>query len=213
MPLFTKDGKGILFVHIPKTGGTSVVRFFLEGGWKIHDHDSSPIHDRNKANWFRASPPQHFSADTLERIFRLDRLDGILTFVRHPVNRILSEFWWQVKRKRIVTGSRPTKAFDRWCRDKLSIAQTIRELDANHFRPQVDFVLPTSTIGKFETNLNEAFINNFLAKCQVPEILCDFPVQNQSAGTNFSLNRASLSMVEDFYAKDFSTFDYSPFGA
>jgi hypothetical protein len=36
VPVMIKDGRSVLFIHIPKTGGTSVERLFKKSGWEQH---------------------------------------------------------------------------------------------------------------------------------------------------------------------------------
>ena len=63
MPLLVKDGRAFLFVHVPKTAGSSVYDTFKRGGWKVHDFDRT-----YKSNKFRTCPPQHFHAELLQSI-------------------------------------------------------------------------------------------------------------------------------------------------
>ena len=33
MPVFRQDGRAVLFVHVPKAGGSSLERLFAKSGW------------------------------------------------------------------------------------------------------------------------------------------------------------------------------------
>lgn len=54
MPLFHKNNKRILFIHIPKAGGTSIEQFFKRNGWEMEFYDGGGKGTKNE--FTRCSP-------------------------------------------------------------------------------------------------------------------------------------------------------------
>lgn len=202
MPLMVKDGKAFLFVHVPKTAGSSVYDTFKRGGWKVHDFDRT-----YKSNKFRTCPPQHFHAELLQSIYQIDRLSGILQFARHPVDRLLSEYFYRTKKYR---GKVPRSLhFPLWWRrvkKKYSVNKFVLD---NHLRPQAEFLLKGVMIGKFENDLNQRFLNNFLKTAGLPSDLPEFSMVNKSERASVRLSTSLVEDISDFYQEDFRHFGYS----
>lgn len=78
MPVFKKEK--IAFIHIPKTGGTSIVTAFLEMGYK-----REPISTTNHS-------PQHSTLNELYELGFVDDSYKIITSIRHPYARFTSEY-------------------------------------------------------------------------------------------------------------------------
>ena len=96
MPLI-QEHKAI-FLHIPKTGGTSVERFFKVTGdnkdnlWMNRNYNI--IKDAKKIT----SAPQHYPLSIVHEK-RPDVCDWFtFTIIRHPYQRILSEYFWRNNR-------------------------------------------------------------------------------------------------------------------
>lgn len=74
MTIFDKDNKKVVFLHIPKTGGSSITKLFEENGWSQqciqggHQHKTL---DQISVDW-----------SCVETIF---------TVIRNPIDRVLSE--------------------------------------------------------------------------------------------------------------------------
>lgn len=92
MPLFLKNK--ICLIHIPKCGGTSVTSTF-----ELHLDDPPVFIDRNfkpDKNFLNHSP-QHSSYSELKRLNLLPQDFKIISFVRHPYERFLSEYCWRIE--------------------------------------------------------------------------------------------------------------------
>jgi len=74
MPIFVKNGKRVLFAHIPKTGGTSIIAMAKDNGWKVE-------HGRE----------QHATM----RVYRDWDYDRAFSVVREPVERMKSFLAWR----------------------------------------------------------------------------------------------------------------------
>lgn len=134
MPIFRIAGKLILFIHIPKTAGTS-----METMLSLHPQCRG-IHclEVGMENVFNAvahCSPQHFHAQVLESIFDLRRFDFIFTIVRDPLCRLLSEHTMRIER-----GDIDRMTFENW----YLIAREKRLKDPylydNHLRPAYEYL-------------------------------------------------------------------------
>lgn len=112
MPIYEKNNKRILHVHIPKTGGSSITQLFRECGWGI-DKWSADGHGG-----------QHATRQTWKN---WGDFDYIFTVVRHPVFRALSDARGRVKDPKEVDYW-----VQNWCKE--SYAE-----HGNHNRQMVDF--------------------------------------------------------------------------
>lgn len=131
MPVLTRGGRSILFIHIPKTGGTSVEKAAEKMGWTLQFTIGGI---RAGTDSFIRISPQHFHATLLEQAFRLDAFDRILAVCREPFARLKSEYYWQLQNR--LTEQSP----DRWIDDVLESARTAPSAYDNHLRPQAEFI-------------------------------------------------------------------------
>jgi Sulfotransferase family len=104
MPIFERDGKSILFIHIPKTGGVSIV------DWLSHWGNPSFV-SMTAVETFRCNC-QHFMMSDFNYLFRSKRWDFIFTVIREPHDRIESEYCWRVAL--MPDKSKPPIAFSNW---------------------------------------------------------------------------------------------------
>ena len=210
MPIFTKEDKAILFVHIPKNGGSSIKKLFESMGWNTAEHCSSSIHRKGDPNWYRVVSPQHHHAAELKQLFRIERFDGVLTFVRNPVDRLVSEFFWRNRPENTKLRKLPLK-FASWWRESREACLSDRSYLDNHLRPQWEFLLPESTVGRFEHDISSTFVSNFLrvSGVRVPEEIEIPNVNQRKSKSNFEIGRNVLQDIEEFYARDFEVFGYA----
>ncbi len=143
MPIYScrRKNKNILFLHVPKCGGGSVEKFFRDNGFieelRCIDH---------RLRSYRCSP-QHWHAELLAPLINVDSFDYIFSVVRNPIHRLVSEYKWKVAHPWASAG------IDDWyirCRDAYKENQYIFD---NHFRPQVEFLLPSAKVFLLENGL------------------------------------------------------------
>jgi len=131
MPIFSKSGKNILFIHIPKSAGSSVEKIGKNCGWfESFSVRGKPLSD---IAYYKASL-QHLHADVLGQLFFLEKFDAIFTIVRNPFDRFKSEYYWQ-KSQSITT----LNAND-WIADTLARYEKYNHIYDNHIRPQIEFI-------------------------------------------------------------------------
>ena len=134
MPLFSKQGRFVYFIHIPKTGGSYIENVAQQNGWDAHFLlKGTPFADSH----FMPVSPQHFHAELLEQIFDFSKGIEIFTIVRNPFDRLKSEYYWQ--RRHQITDA----AVEDWIPRVMEEYSENPNVYRNHIRPQVDF-LPTT---------------------------------------------------------------------
>lgn len=131
MPIFSKNNKTILFIHIPKSAGSSIERIGRETGWI----ESFSIKGKalKEVSYCKATF-QHLHADVLSVLFDFEAFDSIFTVVRNPFSRFKSEYYWQ--RSQGITNLE----VDEWVNETFNKYSNNPYIYDNHIRPQVEFV-------------------------------------------------------------------------
>ena len=170
MPLARVGGVTLLFVHVPKTGGTSVEAYLRAKGATLALHGQA-------AAWSKA-PLQHLHREALAEAAPPGSYDLGFAILRDPLARLMSEFrmraepltakfrpagWLRAARNR--AAGRPTYGvriggrvefldFDDWAGRALELAARDPMAQSNHLRPQADFVVPGHRLFRFEAGLD-----------------------------------------------------------
>jgi len=209
MPTFVKDDRALLFVHVPKTGGTTVESMLKDAGWSMGFW--SRLQDEPKGQTrLRTCSPQHYHAALLRQVVRIARFDHIAVIVRHPEARFRSEFAWAHRNKPEVAGDE--KTVEEWARRVTTNYAKDHFLRDNHIRPQAEFVLPGSAVFKFEDGLADV-IAKMNANWDLG-LAATVPHEKNSgtkgaiSSRDVVLNDATRALVREFYAADFEAFGY-----
>lgn len=149
---------GIFFIHIPKTGGTSIEHAFKTRGMMRLEESFlytpwSRFVKKNRSDRIRCSL-QHLTFTELARIAPsvLSHMKGVFTVVRNPYDRILSEFYYL--KKRLLVKERDCKLWGlspawraRYLKNPNTFVRGVYALYLqnphildNHFLPQVEFL-------------------------------------------------------------------------
>ena len=199
MPFIELNGKRALFLHIPKTGGTTIEHWLAE---------AAPLHFRTVGiPAFSRSTPQHFRWHDFRTLFGDNYFDYVFTFVRNPYDRIASEFRMQAALQR-ESFWKEHSSFSIWLETTLEIAgRNPIHLD-NHVRPQWHFIGSNVRIFKFESGL-EAGLKD-VAETLGLEPPVDLPrrISTQESEIKFEWDLHDRILVETFYEKDFESFGY-----
>ena len=212
MPVFIKDDDAVLFVHIPKAGGSALESHFKAAGYRMAYRDGRT--GPGTVNRLRHCSPQHMHAALCADVFRLERFTGIFTVVRDPLARFRSEY--AMRNTKVVDGERrldtSAAAVDRWVDDVMKRYLKDPYVYDNHIRPQADFVVPGALVHRLEdgmdqlmSKINEAFGLDLPE--EVEKVRTSEKVSGVSSG-RVELSPAVESRLRTFYADDYATFGY-----
>jgi hypothetical protein len=202
VPVFVRDDVRVLFVHVPKTGGSAVEDAFADAGWETHLLDRTSA--RHPSRRFRRCSPQHLHADLLEQLVRLERIDLVTTVVREPRARFRSEYLWRHGEE---TGPTPDEV-TAWGRRILARYATDPFVRDNHIRPQTQFLLPGAHVHRYEDGL-QAALDDVAAAVggPAPQLRARPPSQGLRS-TDVPVDAELERLLLDFYADDFARLGY-----
>lgn len=215
MPIFFKDGIRVLYIHIPKTGGTSIKAFFEANGYTTAYHATQK--EAGHLNKLRLCSPQHMHSDTLKHLFRLNSFNYIFATVRDPLSRIISEYY--MRRTWTLTNS-PAETFplfQQWSENALSLYSKNNFIHDNHIRPQYQFILDNCDIYKQEEGYDEDWINllsgrsGLTFECKkIPRLMKATPAGTTESrlADKYEINPVTEELIRSFYALDYKTFQY-----
>lgn len=207
MPYFSNDAINLLFIHIPKTGGTSLEKYFsnkysidLDKN-SLYESISSEILDAN--NIKIDSSLQHLTYQTIVKYkdffnISMDKLK-IITIVRNPYNRLISDLFYLNK---IEFDTSKEKVYSIIC-------IYLTSSNDNHSIPQYLFV--TDENKELIVNIN-ILKTETLAQDMVNIGYVDFNIKTNSnkydVNSNDYLNNDSIKLINGFYDYDFTLFGY-----
>jgi hypothetical protein len=203
MPVFFKGSRRVLFIHVPKAGGTSIEAFFETNGFKTAylDRGGSP----ESLNPVRRSSPQHMHAALLQALFDPAKFDYVFMTVRHPIRRLLSKYAMET----LSGGTRDALA--PWLARIIGLVAADRGAMDNHLRPQADFWLPEANVFKLEDGLGEGFVDRLEAGIGLPfthrhmrkDMHAGLPLPDYA-----TVSAALDTQIRNYYEIDFQTFGY-----
>jgi hypothetical protein len=211
MPVYSKNQKHILFIHIPKTGGSTLEKIFISKGWEEYFYLRGKNLDQLK---FFKSSPQHFNSKLINEIFNIEEFNKIVTIVRNPFDRLKSEFYWQLKQNLILNKNiKP----EEWFNQILLNYEKNPYIYDNHIRPQNEFLIDKAKIFKLEEGLNKVceyiFEESSFKMPRISRNPIKFFKETKLKETKKkqSIEEEFLKIkfkIEDFYYKDYQLFKY-----
>jgi hypothetical protein len=209
MPIYSKEGAHFLFIHIPKTGGTTIEAVFRKAGFEEHFRTRAA----ESVNHVMRCTPQHFHARLLESLLHLGKFRGIFTVVRNPYRRMQSEF---AMRHRDPSKNNPQNVCA-WI-ERVTQQQKQRPfLNDNHIRPQAEFLVPGCEVFKLEDGF-EAIFDGLHRKfgLSLPYDKNHRAMSSEKRSgyrsADVSLTSKAIDVIDSFYKRDFTCFDYQRLG-
>ena len=191
----------LLFVHVPKTGGTAIDHFFRRIGFSEH------FGRENRAvRPVMICPPQHYDYNLLNRLIDLDTVDFSFAIVRHPLARIISDYKWAMTQS---TMADEKMSFGDWLDECFRSFEKDEYFLANHIKPQSKFIGPKiKRVFKYEEGLDH-IISTVLSETDVrlPGKVV-LPKINTSSDVAVAVSEDDKAKIRDFYADDFETYGY-----
>lgn len=204
MTIFTKGDISVLFIHIPKTAGTSVERCFLDNGYEMAFRLGGPHGKRPPEERRHGAPPQHMHAALLEERLGTRDFAAIFCLVRHPLRRFESEYRF----RRVSNHPLAQDGIDAFARIALHRFETRNPfvLD-NHIRPQVDFPWRDCAVYRLEDGIDPALA---AVSTRLPEPLKIAPHRAMATKpeTAAGPSEDTLAALTRFYRADFDAFGY-----
>ncbi|GAB3273782.1 sulfotransferase family protein [Arthrobacter pigmenti] len=207
MPIFRKDGQNILFVHIPKAGGSTVERVFGTSGYQVLYRD--PKTGPKSVNRLRRCSPQHMHAEMLEQNFRIKAFDLIFMVTREPLARFRSEYGMR-NSDQLHNGTETD--VDRWADKAFQKYLADSFVFDNHLRPQSEFHLEKSKVYRLEDGL-DALVGDLNSRYRlgldtdIPRVM-DRQSASGSSSSDVKLSAGLQTRLQDFYHDDFTRFGY-----
>lgn len=220
MPYFKNDNINLLFIHIPKTGGTSVEAYFSKNYNIPLDNNSLYSHapncnqlidisesDKQRGNY--NSSLQHLSYSIILKYkdvlgVNFDETLQYLAIVRNPYYRLLSDLFFF--RLICINSDKETvlniikNYLTRTNLDNHNLPQYIFVTDENNKLYENITIIRTETLIKDMHNLGYLDFNIEIQKNILSE--------KKENYMNY-LNNESISLINKFYEMDFMLFNYS----
>lgn len=197
MPFIQHNGKRILFIHIPKAGGTSV-ESWMKGIAPLKLFSMGIPHASR-------CTPQHYRMQDIQALLGEGFFDYAFTIVRNPYDRIASEYRMQAQlAKNGFWKGLPE--FSPWIEENLDRQKREKFHLGNHLRPQWEFLGKDVEVFKFENGLAAPLAAvaehlNIAPPMEPPHELRSDPLP-------ITWEPTDRIRVHDHYARDFETFGY-----
>lgn len=197
MPFIQHKEIKILFIHIPKTGGTSIEKW-MKSVSQLRLF-SVGIPHASKCT------PQHFRDRDIKALFGDDFFDLKLAVVRNPYDRIASEY--RMRTQIAKEGFwRNGPDFSSWLEDSLARQAKDKFYYDNHLRPQWEFISDKVEVFKLEDGLDTP-LQRMAEVIQVsPPTIAPHELRSQNTGFEWDITDRVL--VQTHYAQDFEQFGY-----
>jgi hypothetical protein len=200
MPILVRKEKSVLFVHIPKCGGSSFLKEMNQRGWLellsirgLHAHQLK----------FMRCSPQHLHADLLYQLINPEAFDHIITLVREPLARFMSEYCWQ--KIQGMTNLQPKQ----WIEHTIAAFKKNPFVDDNHIRPQSEFILSDAQIYKLEEDGVDKALEAVspVAEGLYPDV--EKLKSTTKSPTVLEAFEEAKNRICEFYAKDYELLGYA----
>jgi len=189
----------VLFVHIPKTGGSSVEKW-MSGSGDLCFHTSG-IPSCCKCT------PQHFTLRAIKTLLPGMHFDYAFTIVRNPYERLESEYrqQWLLRKGGFFKGF---PSFSSWIEPSLERAAANPLAADSHLRPQVDFIGSGLNVFRFEEGISAVITQVAAAIGSSAPLEQIHELRTGGDAPPIEWRLEDLILANRFYSQDFSQFGY-----
>lgn len=200
MPFIRYRDRNILFVHIPRTGGTTIEHWLRKlGPLGLFSH-SLP--------GFSRVTPQHLRINDVEELLGEGFFDYAFAVVRNPFERIASEY-----RLRCALAQdgvwKGAPRFSTWLENALeALRKNPFHLD-NHLRPQWEFISERVRVFRYEDGLDTVVAKvaaDIGATAPLTALTRNLSTQDVAAKADFGVTETERVLAA--YGPDFRRFGY-----
>jgi hypothetical protein len=203
MPAYRINGKNVLFIHVPKTGGTTVERFLgAHSATSLHNSGVKLLRPVRGSLLFFSLPMQHFHGALLEAMFGVGFFDYAFMIVRDPLGRMLSEY----RHSRVLWRPDAYMPFNGWMALALGLTHVTPNLRNNHFRRQVDFRCFDAEVFRFEDGM-ESIVERLARRLDLPKP-AEVPHMKRTKDLEINVSKACAARVRRHFAADYEAFGY-----
>jgi hypothetical protein len=195
MPVARINNQLICFIHIPKTGGSSIEKYLSEHGLISFFRKIGPP--------LVPCSPHHFHAELLQKFFASDLFDWSFMVVRHPAERLLSQYRYQTRKPNLI---RNNLSFSMWLRYVLARRRINPYYRDNHFRPQHEFEAFGAEVFHLEDGLEEP-IKKLNSLVGLPEEM-GAVWANQTKPRDVDVSPSDRDLIFRVYREDFIRYGY-----
>ena len=205
MPYF--KNAHLLFIHIPKTGGSNIENFFMN--YLKQNPTINQLLSNNLNLKINNHSLQHMTYQEIynnKDFFNInfDSKIKILTVVRNPYNRIISDLFYLKIANKKNNKNEIEKIIEKYLNND--------HLYDNHKLEQYKFLTDNDNkILKDIIILNSETLNDQMNELGFPEFsnFCNQTNTKITKDYYDYLNEASIKMINDYYKKDFEYFNYT----
>ena len=197
--------KKVIFVHVPKTAGSSMEKFILDKDLDCMDPEELYGVDEN------GRALQHLMASDIKQIVPNYAQYFSFSIVRNPYERIVSEYFWCPIEDVGHKGDQTFDEFLSYAKHVVLTQNYFANAFTDHFIPQYKFVYDdqmnkiVNHVGRFENLDKTVRIVRRKMNLEKP-----FPKLNaRRSNERVNLTRDQKNTIYDLYKKDFELFGYA----